>query len=74
MQRGACPQSQHGPYGMLAFRLTSIPEAVCELKLALLDLADNDLHSLPPQLGCMTTLRALPTSGNPLRYLAEPEK
>ena len=59
---------------MLSFRLTSLPEAVCELELALLDLTDNDLDSLPPQLGRMTTLRALPFSGNPLRYLAEPEK
>lgn len=52
---------------MLACRLTSLPVAACHLKLALLDLADNDVLTLPPQLGLMTTLRVLPLSGNPLR-------
>ncbi|CAL5221783.1 g4045 [Coccomyxa viridis] len=52
-----------------ANRLATLPEAACSLKLALLDLADNDLAGLPPQLGRMTTLRALPLSGNPLRGL-----
>lgn len=48
-------------------RLSSFPEAACELNLALLDLTDNDLITLPPKLGRMTSLRALPLSGNPLR-------
>ncbi len=48
-------------------RLTAFPAAACGLKLALLDLTYNDLTALPPQLGLMTSLRALPLSGNPLR-------
>ena len=51
----------------MLYRLTSFPEAACSLNLALLDLTNNDLASLPPQLGLMTSLRALPLSGNPLR-------
>ena len=48
-------------------RLSSFPEAACELNVALLDLADNNLTTLTPKLGRMTSLRALPLSGNPLR-------
>ena len=43
--------------------------AACGLALSLLDLTDNNLAQLPPQLGRMTSLRALPLSGNPLRGL-----
>jgi Leucine-rich repeat (LRR) protein len=50
-------------------RLGSFPAAVCGLQLSLLDLADNSLAALPPELGRMTSLRALPLSGNPLRGL-----
>ena len=50
-------------------RLASFPTAACELALSLLDLTDNNLAKLPPQLGRMTSLRALPLSGNPLRGL-----
>ena len=60
--------SEQAPDRWLRLRLTSLPEAVCELKLGLLDVADNDLITLPPRLGRMTTLRALPYSGNPLRW------
>ena len=50
-------------------RLASFPVAACGLALSLLDLTDNNLAQLPPQLGRMTSLRALPLSGNPLRGL-----
>lgn len=49
--------------------MRSFPEAACYLRLTLLDLTDNDLNALPPALGRMTTLRALPLSGNPIRGL-----
>ncbi len=52
-----------------AYRLGSFPAAACALSLNLLDLTDNDLSTLPPELGRMTTLRALPLSGNPIRGL-----
>ena len=37
------------------------------LSLSLLDLSNNDVAMLPPELGRMTTLRALPLMGNPIR-------
>jgi len=37
--------------------------------MTLLDLTDNDISTLPPELGRMTTLRVLPLSGNPIRGL-----
>lgn len=53
----------------LLHRLTAFPAAACALQLALLDLTDNNIASLPPELGRMTTLRALPLSGNPIKGL-----
>ena len=53
----------------LLHRLATFPAAACTLRLALLDLTDNSLAGLPPELGRMTTLRALPLSGNPIKGL-----
>ena len=50
-------------------RLGSFPAAAGSLQLSMLDLTDNSLASLPPEMGRMTSLRALPLSGNPLRGL-----
>lgn len=35
-------------------------------------LANNDLSSLPPQLGTLTSLRALTLEGNPLKSIRRP--
>ena len=43
---------------------------VCALALSLLDLSNNELSALPPQLGHMTTLRRLVLDGNPFRALS----
>ena len=38
-------------------------------KLSLLDLTNNDLRTLPPQLGLMMSLRSLPLDGNALKQI-----
>ncbi|CAH1417187.1 unnamed protein product [Lactuca virosa] len=40
-----------------------------KLKLPVLDLSNNSLSSLPPEIGLMTTLRRLVLTGNPIRTL-----
>lgn len=41
---------------------------VCRLStLERLDLRNNELASLPPELGLMTQLKAMPVTGNPVR-------
>jgi hypothetical protein len=42
-------------------------KAPAHLALSLLDLRNNDLQSLPPALGAMTTLRSVQLEGNGLR-------
>lgn len=41
----------------------------CKLRLQVLDLSNNSLSGLPPEIGMMTTLRKLVLTGNPLRTL-----
>uniref|UniRef100_A0A7S1SKA5 Disease resistance R13L4/SHOC-2-like LRR domain-containing protein n=1 Tax=Tetraselmis chuii TaxID=63592 RepID=A0A7S1SKA5_9CHLO len=50
-------------------RLRALPLELCSMQLSLLDLTDNELPSLPPQLGLMTSLRKLPLDGNPLKSI-----
>ncbi|GAX78678.1 hypothetical protein CEUSTIGMA_g6116.t1 [Chlamydomonas eustigma] len=50
-------------------KLQELCVGLCSLKLSLLDLTNNDLRTLPPQLGLMTTLRSLPLDGNPLKLI-----
>eukprot|EP00884_Botryococcus_braunii_P023561 jgi/Botrbrau1/988/Bobra.114_1s0028.1 len=52
-------------------QLVSLPGEICKLRLRLLDVSNNNLNVLPPELGTMTTLRSLPCSGNPLRGLRQ---
>ncbi|KAK3254326.1 hypothetical protein CYMTET_36458 [Cymbomonas tetramitiformis] len=42
---------------------------ISQLKLTLLDVTNNDLSGLPPELGLVTTLRRLVLEGNPFRSL-----
>lgn len=50
-------------------RVASLGDGLPTLRLSLLDLTNNDLASLPCQLGQMTTLRAMPLAGNPLKNI-----
>ncbi|CAG9462784.1 unnamed protein product [Pedinophyceae sp. YPF-701] len=54
-------------------RLSALPEGLAgggsRLALSLLDLTNNDLSSLPPELGRMTSLRRMPLDGNPIRSI-----
>ncbi|KAG1675953.1 hypothetical protein FOA52_014197 [Chlamydomonas sp. UWO 241] len=50
-------------------RLTELPLGLCDLDLGLLDLQNNDLRTLPPQLARITTLRSMPLEGNPLKQI-----
>ncbi|KAJ1401922.1 Leucine-rich repeat, partial [Sesbania bispinosa] len=45
------------------------PVEACKLSLSVLDLSNNSLSGLPPEMGKMTSLRKLLLSGNPLRTL-----
>ncbi|KAF3772653.1 Plant intracellular Ras-group-related LRR protein 6 [Nymphaea thermarum] len=49
--------------------LKEYPVEACKLHLSVLDLSNNSLSGLPPQIGMMTTLRKLLLTGNPLRSL-----
>ena len=42
---------------------------LCRLHLTSLNLANNSINSLPPQLGSMSSLRSMPVIGNPIRNL-----
>lgn len=46
--------------------ITALGEGVPALRLTLLDLTNNDMRALPPALGLMTSLRAMPLTANPL--------
>ncbi|KAL9322297.1 hypothetical protein ACSQ67_010350 [Phaseolus vulgaris] len=50
-------------------QLKDYPVEACNLSLLVLDLSNNSLSGLPPEMGKMTTLRKLLLSGNPLRTL-----
>ncbi len=50
-------------------RLQEVCIGLCSLKLLLLDLTNNDLRTLPPQLGLMNSLRSMPLDGNPLKLI-----
>lgn len=52
-------------------QLRDVPVELCVLKLQLLDVANNNLGTLPPELGLMTSLRRLVLDGNPLRALRQ---
>ncbi|KMZ66890.1 hypothetical protein ZOSMA_283G00130 [Zostera marina] len=49
--------------------LKEFPVEACKLRLGVLDLSNNSLSGLPPELGKMTTLRRLLLNGNTLRTL-----
>lgn len=52
--------------------LVDFPAGACTMELNVLDLSNNDLKSLPAELGLMTSLRKLPLDGNPLRTIRRP--
>jgi hypothetical protein len=54
---------------VLLIVLQDVPAALCHLQLVLLDLTNNSLRRLPPELGLMTSLRSMPLDGNPLRLM-----
>ncbi|KAL6311041.1 hypothetical protein AAG906_015930 [Vitis piasezkii] len=55
--------------GMRLRKLKEYPVEACKLRLQGLDLSNNSLSGLPPEIGMMTTLRKLVLTGNPLRTL-----
>ncbi|KAM1101186.1 hypothetical protein ACFX2B_007498 [Malus domestica] len=50
-------------------QLKEYPVEARKLRLSLLNLSNNSLSGLPPELGQMTTLRQLLLTGNPIRTL-----
>ena len=51
-------------------QVSTLPEFITSLTgLRRLDLSNNDLNNLPPQLGLMDNLDALLVEGNPLRAI-----
>eukprot|EP00249_Psilotum_nudum_P018527 c26852_g1_i1 orf=594-1856(-) len=50
-------------------QISDFPIEACSLRLSVLDLSNNNLTSIPPELGTMTTLRKLMLLGNPLKSL-----
>uniref|UniRef100_A0A2P2K1C7 Plant intracellular Ras-group-related LRR protein 6 n=1 Tax=Rhizophora mucronata TaxID=61149 RepID=A0A2P2K1C7_RHIMU len=50
-------------------QLKEFPVDACKLHLSVLDLSNNSLAGLPPEIGKMVSLRKLLLTGNPLRTL-----
>ncbi|VFQ90332.1 unnamed protein product [Cuscuta campestris] len=50
-------------------QLKEFPVEACKLHLSVLDISNNSLSGLPPEIGLMTTLRKLLIVGNPMRSL-----
>jgi Leucine-rich repeat (LRR) protein len=61
--------SRLGTLDLRSNQLKEYPVGACKLKLSYLDLSNNSLTGLHPELGNMTTLRKLVLVGNPLRTL-----
>ncbi|BBH01819.1 Leucine-rich repeat family protein, partial [Prunus dulcis] len=61
--------SHLGTLDLHSNQLKEYPVEACKLRLSLLNLSNNSLSGLPPELGKMTTLRKLLLTGNPLRTL-----
>ncbi|KAK9092476.1 hypothetical protein Syun_027387 [Stephania yunnanensis] len=61
--------SQLGTFDLHSNQLKEYPVEACKLRLSVLDLSNNSLSGLPPEIGNMTTLRKLLLAGNPLRTL-----
>eukprot|EP00850_Spirogloea_muscicola_P008395 SM000044S16042 [mRNA] locus=s44:630619:639263:- [translate_table: standard] len=55
--------------GNAIFGFTELSNCICQLHLVTLDVSDNDLSMLPPELGKMETLTHLVTHGNRLRSI-----
>ncbi|XP_047254342.1 plant intracellular Ras-group-related LRR protein 6 isoform X2 [Capsicum annuum] len=58
-----------GIFDLHSNQLKEYPAAACKLQLSMLDLSNNSLSGLPPEIGLMTTLRKLVLVGNPIRTL-----
>ncbi|KAI3755799.1 hypothetical protein L1987_55605 [Smallanthus sonchifolius] len=58
-----------GAFDLHSNKLKEYPVEACKLKLSVLDLSNNSLSGLPPDIGLMTTLRKLVLIGNPIRTL-----
>lgn len=52
-------------------RLSRFPAELCALRLATLDLSNNDLAAVPPELGRMTSLRRVALGGNPIKAIRQ---
>ncbi|XP_023642045.1 plant intracellular Ras-group-related LRR protein 6 [Capsella rubella] len=61
--------SRLGTLDLRSNQLKEYPVGACKLKLSYLDLSNNSLTGLYPELGNMITLRKLVLVGNPLRTL-----
>ncbi|KAH7669175.1 Leucine-rich repeat protein [Dioscorea alata] len=61
--------SRLGTLDLHSNQLKEYPVEACKLHLSVLDLSNNSLSGLPPEIGTMTTLRKLLLTGNPLRTL-----
>ncbi|CAF1934496.1 unnamed protein product [Brassica napus] len=61
--------SRLGTLDLRSNQLKEYPVGGCKLKLSYLDLSNNSLTGLHPELGNMTTLKKLVLVGNPLRTL-----
>ncbi|KAI8552616.1 hypothetical protein RHMOL_Rhmol06G0280600 [Rhododendron molle] len=64
---GALPHL--GTFDLHSNKLKEYPAEACKLRLSVLDLSNNSLSGLPPEIGMMTTLRKILLVGNPLRSL-----
>ncbi|XP_015056460.1 plant intracellular Ras-group-related LRR protein 6 isoform X1 [Solanum pennellii] len=58
-----------GIFDLHSNQLKEYPAEACKLQLSMLDLSNNSLSGLPPDIGLMTTLRKLLLAGNPIRTL-----
>lgn len=61
--------SRLGTFDLHSNQLKDYPVEACKLSLLVLNLSNNSLSGLPPEMGKMTSLRKLLLSGNPLRTL-----